>query len=283
LSRVRIVTDSAAQFEDRQFIEDYDVVVAPLTVRFGTKSYKDGVEIDPEEMLHRIRHTDVSPSVTGISMEDFEEIYQELAKSTDQICVLTHSAQFTDTFANALSARSGLLGRCEIAVIDSRTASAGLGYLVEEVAHAAAADHDLDEVVQVARGTVPRLYSVFYVSTLEYIERAGLIHQTQAILGSMLDIKPLLTIEDGALITMEKARTHSNAIDKMIEFVTEFTQIERLCILQHTLRTTDRTRMLQDRLALEFSRLQAPLLLYEPLTASWIGPDAMGMVILEGE
>ena len=124
-------------------------MVAPLTVHFGTKSYKDGVEIDPEEMLHRIRHSDVSPSVTGISMEDFEEIYQELAKSTDQICVLTHSAQFTDTFANALSARSGLLGRCEIAVIDSRTASAGLGYLVEEVAHAAAADHDLDEVVQI--------------------------------------------------------------------------------------------------------------------------------------
>ena len=75
----------------------------------------------------------------------------------------------------------------------------------------------------------------------------------------------------------------SHAIDKMVEFVTEFTEIERLCILQHTTRTTDHTRMLQDLLALEFARLQSPVLLYDPLTASWLGPDAMGMVILEGE
>lgn len=283
MPRVRIVTDSAAQFEVPRFVEDYDVTIAPLTVHFGSKTYRDGIDIDPEDMLHRIRHTDTPPSITGPTVEDFDTLYQELAKTTDQICVLTHSSQFTDTYANALTARGGLLGRCEIAVIDSRTSSAGLGYLVEEVALAAAADHDLDEVIRVARGTIPRLYSVFYVSSLDYIERAGLIHQTQAILGSMLDIKPLLTIEDGALITMEKARTHANAIDKMIEFVTEFTQIERLCILQHTQRTTDHTRMLQDRLALEFARLQSPILLYEPLTAAWIGPDAMGMVILEGE
>ena len=167
MSPVRIVTDSAAQFEDRRFVEDYDVVVAPLAVHFGGKTYQDGIDIDPEEMLHRIHHTNAVPSVSGVTVEAFEAIYHELAKSTDQICVLTHSAQFTDTYASAMTARGGLLGRCEIAVIDSRTASAGLGYLVEEVALAAAANHDLDEVIQVARGTVPRLYSVFYVSSLE--------------------------------------------------------------------------------------------------------------------
>ena len=140
----------------------------------------------------------------------------------------------------------------------------------------------LDEVVRTARGVIPRLYSVYYVDDLSYIQRAGLIGETQAILGTMLEIKPLLTIEEGSLITMEKVRTHSQAIDRMVEFVTEFTHIERLSILQNTLRTTDRTRMLQDRLALELSQVNYPIVLYEPLITTLIGPDAMGMAVLEG-
>jgi fatty acid-binding protein DegV len=120
------------------------------------------------------------------------------------------------------------------------------------------------------------------VDTLTTIQRAGLIGETQAILGTMLNIKPMLTVEDGRLITMEKARSHSQAIDKMVEFASEFTQIERIGILQSSLRTNDRTRMLQDRLALEFARLDYSLTLYEPLLASYLGPDAMGIAILEG-
>ena len=99
----------------------------------------------------------------------------------------------------------------------------------------------------------------------------------------MLNIKPLLTIEDGKLITMEKARTHSQAIDKMLEFVTEFTHIEKMSILDNKPRSSERTRMLQDRLTLEFLRIQAPVALYEPLLASLIGPDAIGMAVLEGD
>ena len=98
----------------------------------------------------------------------------------------------------------------------------------------------------------------------------------------MLEIKPILTIEDGNLITMEKARTHSQAIDKMIEFITEFTHLDRLSIVQNSTKITDRTRMLQDRLALEFGRTQVPVLVYEPLIASLLGPDAIGMAVLEG-
>jgi len=194
-----------------------------------------------------------------------------------------HSQNLTEAYALAQTARSGLLGRCEIVVIDSQTTSLGLGYLVEAVAKVAKSGATLDEVVHIARGVIPRVYSVYYVDTLEHIQRAGLIGETQAVLGTMLTIKPLLTIEDGKMIVMEKVRTHSQAIDKMVEFVAEFTHIERLGIVQNTTRSTDYTRMLQDRLALAFSRLQYPIMLYEPLIANIIGPDGMGMIVLEGE
>lgn len=281
MGTVRIVTDSSANFEDPCFAERHGITIVPLTIQIGEQTYLDGVDITAEEVLQRMRHISPYPAVSAPPITVFEEIYQRLGRQTDQICVLVHSQHFTETFTHAQEARASLLGRCQIAVIDSQTTSLGLGYLVEAVAGVAEAGASLDEVVRVARSVIPRLYSVYYVDTLDYIERGGLLARTQTILGTMLSIKPLLTIEDGQLITMEKARTHSQAIDKMLEFVMEFTRIERLGILQSTLRTTDRTRMLQDRLALELAWQQYPITLYEPLIASMIGPDAMGIAVLE--
>ncbi|MBN1427206.1 MAG: DegV family protein [Anaerolineae bacterium] len=283
MTRVRIITDSTVCFENAHFAEEHGITILPLHLRFGDQILRDGIDINAEEVLHRLQHLGTPLTILPPPINTFEEAYQTLGKMTDQICVILHARHLTETLAHAQMARSGLLGRCEIMVIDSQTTSLGLGYLVEAVAKAAHAGATLDEVVHIARSVIPRIYSVYYVNTLDYIQKAGLIGETQAILGAMLTIKPVLTIEDGKMIVMEKVRTHSQAIDKMVEFVAEFTHIERLGIVQNTVRNTDHTRMLQDRLALAFSRLQYPVTLYEPLVASIIGPDGMGMIVLEGE
>ncbi len=282
MAKVRIVTDSTATFEDPHYIQDYGIRVVPLNVHLGDQVFRDGIDISAEEMFQRLRHTQAQAYVSAPPVSTLERTYRELSRETDQICVLIHSQHLTETFARAQLARMSLLGRCEIAVIDSQTTSVTLGYLVQAVTEAADMGANLDEVVRVARAVIPRLYSIYYVDTLDTIQRTGLIGRTQAILGEMLEIKPILTVEDGRLITMEKARTHSQAIEKMIEFIAEFTHLERLSILQSTLRSTDRTRMLQDRLALEFARVQVPVLLYEPLIATLIGPDGMGIAVMEG-
>lgn len=282
MSRVRVVTDSAAAFQDEGFAEANDVTVVPLDVHLGNQVFRDGIDIDAAGLFNRMKGGAEPPRVVAPPVSMFETLYEELSQETDQIIVVTHSQHLTPTYDNAQTARGALLGRCEIVVVDSRSAAASQGFLVEAATQAAAEGQSLEDVVRVARGAVHRIYAVFYVDTLDTIQREGLIGETQALLGAMLDIKPLLTIEDGLLITMEKARTHAQAIDKMIEFVTEFTDIERLCILQNTLRTTELTRMVQDRLALEFSWLQTPVMLYGPLMASRLGPDAMGLAILEG-
>jgi DegV family protein with EDD domain len=269
-------------FEEPGFAEDNNIRIIPLQIHLGNQLLLDSIDINSEELFFQIQHSAQSFRVIPPPISSFEEAYKDLSKSTDQICVITHSQQFTQTYAHAQAARSGLLGRCEIVIIDSQSTSLGQGYLVETISRAAQEGSSIDDIVQIARNVVPRIYSVYYVNTLDYIQRAGLIGETQAILGAMLNIKPLLTIEDGKMIVMEKVRSHSQAIDKMVEFVAEFTHVERLGILQNTLRVVDRTRMLQDRLALEFSRTQYPVALYEPLTLSIIGPNAMGMVVLEG-
>ncbi|MGF1506144.1 MAG: DegV family protein [Chloroflexi bacterium] len=281
MAPIGIITDSSASFESGDVLDTHKIEVVPLYVHFGDRMLRDGVDVDSEELFHRMRHNHETPRVTAPSVEDFEAVYQRVASRTRDILVVTNSRRFSRTHANALAARKPLLGRCEIVVIDSLTTSAAQGYLVWALAKAAEEGAHIDDMVRLARAFTLRIYSVFYVSTLDYIQRSGLIAQTQAILGDMLQIKPLLTMEDGELMTMEKVRTHTQAVDRMMEFVTEFTTIERLCILQSSARTNDRTRMLQDRLALELSRTNHPLLLYEPLLASLIGPDAMGMALIE--
>jgi DegV family protein with EDD domain len=283
LATVQIITDSTANFGDDRFAKHHHISVVPLTIQLGDQTYRDVDDIGAEEMFQRMRHSYPYPQVFAPSAAAFQTAYQEASRKSPQICVITHSQHLSETYTNALEARSSLLGRYQIVVIDSQTTSACLGYLVQAVAEAAESGADIEEAVRIARGIIPRLYSVFYVGSLDYIQRAGLLGETQAILGTMLNIKPLLTIEDGQLITMEKARTHSQAIDKMLEFVTEFTNIEKMSILENRSRTTERTRMLQDRLTLEFLHIQTPVVLYEPLLASLIGPDAIGMAVLEGD
>ncbi|MCC6906150.1 MAG: DegV family protein [Anaerolineae bacterium] len=282
MGTVQLVTDSTASFDSPRFAEEHGITVLPMQVQIGDKRFRSGIDIDSEEVLHQMRHNNAAPRVTAPSIQDFEAIYRDLNRTSDSVCVMLSSQHLTEAYANAQSARSSVLGRCEIVVVDSQSVGMGLGFLVEQVVEAAQKDMTFEEVVRFARSIVPRLYSVFYVSDLSYIQRAGLIGQSQAMLGTMLGIKPLVTIEDGAMITMEKARTHTQALDKLMEFVTEFTDIDRLRLLNNTLRPTDHSRMLFDRLMLEFGTDDFPLSLYEPLTASLLGPDALGIALLEG-
>jgi len=283
MAKVRVVTDSGARFDDPNYAEDNRVEVVPLKVHFRKTVYRDGIDIDSAEMFQRIKQYPDLPRVTAPGQAEFEAVFQKVGRETDQIIVVTNSKHFTKAFNQAQKARSTLLGRWDIVIFDSGTTSAAQGYLVEQLVKAANQGMQIEKMVKFARDVVSRLYSVFYVETLDYIERHGLLERTQSILGDMLEIKPLITMEDGELITMEKARTHSQAIDKVVEFVAEFSDIDKLCILQSTLRIVDRTRMLQDRLALELGRTQHPVLLYEPLLTSMIGPDAIGVALLDGE
>lgn len=283
MPRVHIVTDSCARFEQKSLPRDLNISVVPIRIRLEARELLDGIDLEAEDVMQRIQLSGQMPSVEAPTVDTYAEMYDKLSKITNQIVVITSAQNLSASFANAQSARAGYMGRCDIIVLDSRSTAAGQGYLVEAVARAADKGVHIDEIVRIARAVIPRIYAVYYTSDLNYVERANLIGKSQAIVGRMMEVKPLVTIEDGELITMEKARTHGQAIDKMMEFVAEFTNIEKLAVLQSTTRVTDRTRMLQDRLALELSRVHYPIMVYDSLIASYLGPDAMGMVVLEGD
>jgi len=281
LGRVRIVTDSTAQFLDPAIVERLGITVVPLSISLGTRVYREGVDIDSATFLRLAQQSDIPARLIAPSPEDFAAVFRRLNQETDQVLALLMSRRLSQTWENALRASKTLLGRCEIVPLDSMTLSVGLALLVEKAAQAAESGASLEEIVHQARSQLHHVYSVFYVNELTYLRHTGLLSEAQTILGTMLDIKPFLTIEEGELIPMEKVRTQAQAIDKMVEFVAEFSALEQLVILHSAPHPTERTRLLQEHLATEFPGCSFPLVMYQSSLAALIGPDGVGVVVCE--
>jgi DegV family protein with EDD domain len=281
LSLVRIVTDSTAQL-DPKLTEDLNITVVPLEISFGSQKFLEGVDMTTEEFFRRIVHTPELPVASAPSAEVFRQVYADLSESTDKILSLHVSGRLNRTCARARSAAENYLGRCEIVVVDSWTISLGLSVLVEAAARAAVEGATLDEVVRLVRGMIPHIYAVFFTDTLEYLEREHHLTKSQAILGTMLSIKPFLAIEEGEIVPMEKVRTREKAIDKLSEFVAEFSRIEQIAVVQSPIRAGKDARLLRDRLQSNFPGYEFDMVTYGPTLGTHIGPYGLGLIVYEG-
>jgi DegV family protein with EDD domain len=278
---IRIVTDSSAHFIDPAVIRRYRITVVPLEIRLGTQTYREGVDITSEAFMRRLADSPLMPVLLPPTVEQFAEVYANLHRETDRIVSLHLSRAMHATWQNAKAATETLLGRCEIAVVDSQTISVGLGFLVETAAKLAEEVDSIDELVRTIRRMVPQIYSIFSVEKIDYLRRSGLMSESQATLGTMLGIKPFLTIEEGELMAMEKVRTRSQAVDKLVEFVTEFASVEYVVVLNNIYHAAEQLRQLQERIAAEFSDKPFPVLPYSPSMACFLGPEALGIMIFE--
>ncbi|MCH7588793.1 MAG: DegV family EDD domain-containing protein [Chloroflexi bacterium] len=278
-----IVTDSTARFSIRGFLENHPVSIAPMTIRRGQNSFVEGEKNNPRDIDLLFTGDDTLPIAEPASREKFAALYDRLRKNTDQILSIHTSSLINPVAANAHAASQQYLGRCNIQVIDSQSFSVGLGLLVQAAAEAVAQGEKFEEIIRIVRGMIPRLYTIFSVDNLAYLEHNQMITRSQAILGSMLGVIALLTIEEGKIIPMEKVRTRSRAIEKMVEFSSEFSSVEHIAILQNSLRTADEARTLKDRLRALYRNTPITITEYGPSVATYVGPMSLGVVILEAE
>lgn len=278
---VHIVTDSSAHFTDARILKQYPITVVPNKITIGSKSYYEKVDISTEEALHLIAHQPSPPTLTPPSAADFLRAYSKIAADYDAIISIHTSREINSSWANARRAAQQLAGHCNLAVVDSQSICVGQGMLVRAAAKAAQTATDFEALVRTVRGTIERIYSIYYVETMESLLHNKIISPAHGILGTMLSVKPFLTIENGQLIAIEKVRTRLQAIERMVEFVVEFEELEEAVILQPKSSITEQTRMLQDRLTVEFPGREFAHSIYGAALAVLIGADASGVVILE--
>ncbi len=275
---IHIVTDSCAHGP-----LPANVTVVPNTISLQGKTYREGVDLSPEDALKLFSHQPYAPLIHVPTQEDYLAVYERLSRDYDAILSIHASREILQSWQNARAAAKTMMGRCEIEVIDSRTISAGQGILVRLAARTLAGGASLEAAVRILRGAIERIYSVYYVETTEFLMQNRIMSPSHSILGMMLNLKPVLTVEEGQLVPMEKVRTRSQAIERIVEFAVEFESFVDAQVVQHRSGSSDQTRMLYDRLGTEFPNHTFPNTLYGASMAALIGTEATGLVLLEGE
>ncbi len=280
MARVKVVTDSTSDLPPA-LIKEWDITVVPLLIHFGSETYVDRVNLSEEQFLAKLTTSPVLPTTSPPATQTFQEVYSKLSQTTDAILSVHISSKLSATYAAAVAAREALTNRCRVVIVDSTLTSMALGFMALNAAKSAAAGESLDDIAEQVRGMIPQTHILFFVDTLDYLQKGGRIGKAQALMSNMLNVKPLLRLEDGEIYPVERLRTRAKALERLYEFVADFPKIEELAILYST--TPNEANTLAKRIDPVFPRQRIQLLPYGPVLGVHVGPGAMAVVVYEGE
>jgi DegV family protein with EDD domain len=276
---VKIVTDSSSDISPHLATE-MGITVVPIRITFGTRVYYDGIDIDRASFYQQLGKSAVLPTAEPPLLEELQQTYSQLIKGSDQILSIHSSSRMSKTVQVAQEAAKSFLGRSKIAVVDSRMISWGLALVVSMAAEAAKRGNSVDDIVRLIRGMVPHIYMVFFAENTDYLERRSRPGRGRTPMDGLPGVRPLLIVEDGEIVPMEKVRTRGKSIDRLFEFVMEFARFDQAAILQG--RLSEDTQLLFQRLTEAFPERKMDVTPYGPALATHLGPEAIGVAVYEG-
>ncbi len=258
---VKVVTDSTSDLTPEEATA-VGVTVVPLTVHFGGRSYLDRVEISPQEFFRRLTSEGVLPKTSQPSVGSFVETYERLLRDGAAAIVSIHiSGKLSGTVNAARAARDTLPEPARV-VVDSETVTAPLAYGVRAAAAAARAGAGPEAVAAAARSAIRRTHLVAVLDTLEYLQKGGRIGRVRAWLGGVLSIKPIISVKDGEVVPVERVRTRTRALERMIELTAQHRDAVEVTLL-HSCSEEEAARV-QERIATALPDV--------PIRTGWIGP-----------
>ncbi len=275
---VKIVTDSSADLPDK-LAQEMGISVIPLYVRFGEEVYRDRVDISEDEFYERLTHDPVHPVTIQPGPQDFLELYQKLSPDADGIVSIHISGKLSGTCNSALMARDMMETGCPIEVIDSQALTGGLGLIAIAAAQMAEAGESMDKIVEAVKETITKVHFLALFDTLKYLLLGGRIGKAKALLGSILNVKPVLTLKDGEVVPAGQARTRAKGIDRLVDFVRDAGSIQDLVVVYST--TPDEARALAERLGSIFDKDKIRMARLGPVLGVHMGPRVLIVAIRE--
>ncbi len=276
---VRVVTDSTADLP-KEVAEELGIAVVPLHIHFGNDTFQDGVTISTEGFYNLLTTGDILPKTSAPSSGMFIETYEEIARESDEIISIHISTKLSATHASALVAKDGVETPCRIEVVDTYSASIGLGLLVVQAAKMARDGATLDDILETTLASVPRTQYFGVVDTLEYLHKGGRIGKAASFLGSMLNVKPILGLRDGIAHPIERVRGREKALDRVCELVAGFESIQSLAVAHTT--TEDDMHALASRLAQFFPEDEILRTRCGATLGTYLGPGTLCVALIEG-
>ncbi len=272
-ARVAIVTDSTADLPP-SLAAARSISVVPLTLHFDGRSLLDGVDITPSEFYRRLPHSTIHPTTSQPSPGQFAERYSALLGSYDSIVSIHISEKLSGTYE---SARQGaeMTDARRVRVVDSQVVSMSLGLVVLAAAAMAASGSDPEAVVSRIEGMRDQVQTYFSVATLEFLRRGGRIGRASALVGSVLQVKPVLCIRDGLVTPLERVRTFERALNRVVELARAVDRGRGVCaIVGHADADEDAERVGRELEPLAETLMIQPL---GPVVGAHAGPGVVGV------
>lgn len=216
---IRILTDSVADIPD-WIVKELNIEVLPLTVNFQDASYKDGVEISKEEFYEKLSKAKRLPTTSQVTPEEFIKTFEALTKNSDEVVAILMSSRLSGTYNSAVLAKEHLKTE-GVTVIDSKFVTFPQGLIVIEAARMVSKGYSKSEVIDKVTYMIEHMECKFIIDDIEYLKKGGRLTASQALIGKLLNIKPIITMENGILIFDDKVRGKKKAIKWVTNWIRE--------------------------------------------------------------
>ena len=276
---VRIVTDSTCDLPE-EVVSKYNLSVIPLHINQGEESYLDGIELTREEFYARLPDYNPAPTTATPSLETFRLKFEQLAGEGAQSILSVHISESLSATINSARMAAEQFKRIPVTVLDSTQLSLGLGFIVEKAAQMSKLGHKTDEIIASLQDLMRRTYVFASLKTLEYLRRSGRMNFALARFGELLQIKPLLHMNQGNPVA-HRVRTQGRATERMMEWLAEYAPFEKLAIVHAGVQAE--AEAMRERVKEFLPDGDIPVVQITPVLGSHLGIGALGFACVSAK
>jgi len=284
---IKIVTDSTAYLPE-EIVQRYGIHVIPLNVLFGNRIYKEGLDLSYEQFYQKLAQAKNLPTTSQPAVGEFYDLYSELTRDGSEVISIHISSKISGTIDSALMACKELPDAL-ISVVDSLSTAIGLELMVIAAAEAVSAGQSRAEVVDMLERMARETRLFFVVDTLEYLQKGGRIGGAAALVGTLLNVKPILCFKDGRIEALEKVRTKRKAVNRLLDVMVEETGSDEpvRVAIGHAM-APEEGQALLERARSRLNCTASYLAQIGPVIGTHVGPGALGMAacterVIQGE
>jgi len=243
---VKVVTDSGSDISP-EVAKELGITIVPVYIYFGDKDYKDGVDMGPDELYKRLVEDPIHPTTTQPMPVEFAKTYGDLSEDADAIVSIHLPAKVSGTCNAALQGIEIAKPKCEVHVVDGLSVSVGLGIIATAAARVAKAGGKLAEVLEETEKAISQTQIRGLLDTLHYLLKGGRITKAKALVGTLLKVKPILTMREGEIVQAGMARSYAKGIEQLFEFVKSYPNLQEVAIAHSTV--PEEAKVLKKRIA----------------------------------
>jgi len=278
MAKIAIITDSTAYLK-KEYVKKHNIRVIPLNLHWDGETYKDGVDILPDQFYDRLSASSTIPSTSQPTYGEFEVIFKEYAPNYDGIIVALISSGISGSVDSALMAQKSFK-EIPVEIIDTKTTAGGQALIVKAITAAVESGKSLQETAALARTIVDSMGTYFVVDTLKYLHKGGRIGGASRFFGTALEIKPILYLNgEGKIDALEKVRTKKKAISRLLELASEKAAGKRCHIAIMHAQALKEAETMRDEIQQMLDCYEIVIHDISPVIGTHVGPGALGISV----